>query len=199
MFLLNLFIFGFILSFKLNAILNMKINFLYHNSMKVGVELKCWSMQINIRQFSIMKSITLCPYTLHRKRFGLGLWCLAPLSTIFQLNSGGQFYWWKKSEYQEKTTDLWQVTDNLNGCIEYAMNGIEFTTLVVMDTDCTCSCKSNHHTTTTTAFYVTLIYANWYTADQHCESYYSVSKYITYPADKMELVSVAILDWLIIA
>jgi hypothetical protein len=43
----------------------------------------------------------------------LELKCLPPLSIILQLNRGGQFYWLKKPENSEKTTDLPQVTDTL--------------------------------------------------------------------------------------
>ena len=81
----------------------------------------------------------------------------ATFNNIFQLYRGDQFHWWKKPVYPEKTTDLSQVTVQLYHTMLYRVHlawvGFELTTLVVIDTDCIGSYKSNYHTMTTTTTY----------------------------------------------
>ena len=56
---------------------------------------------------SITQLLRCCYHKIYQVWFGL--WCLMPLSTIFQLYRGGQFYWLTKPEYPKKTTKFIRI------------------------------------------------------------------------------------------
>ena len=78
------------------------------------------------------------------------IWCLTPLSTIFHLYHGGQFYCWRKPQITRKSLTI-SIT---RCCIECTSSwaGFDLTPLVVIDTDYTDSCKCYNHTITITIF-----------------------------------------------
>jgi hypothetical protein len=76
-------------------------------------------------------------------------WCLTPLSTIFRLYRGGQFYRWRKLGDPAKNTDIashWQTLSH--NVVHLSLVEIQTHNISVIGTDCTGSCKFNYHTIT---------------------------------------------------
>ena len=133
--------------------------FMVFNTTFNNISVITWRSVLLVEETTNLSQIT---DKLYRIGWLVGLWCLTPLSTPFQLYRGSQLYWWRKPE---KTTDLTPVTDKLYHIKLYQVHitwvGLKLTTLVVIGTDCIDSCKSNYHTITTPTIYDRVI-IGWY-------------------------------------
>jgi hypothetical protein len=67
-------------------------------------------------------------YMCARADWIIDLWCLTPLSTIFQLYRGGQYHWWRKhgvrGENHQSVASHWQIYHIMLYGVHLAMNGV---------------------------------------------------------------------------
>jgi hypothetical protein len=81
-----------IIKFDIISMIQCILNLELYHFIKIGIFI-CESVYVNMWPRT---SDNFGCIFLSRNGLGLGLWCLTPLSTIFQLYCGGQFYWWMK-------------------------------------------------------------------------------------------------------
>ena len=103
-------------------------------------------------------------------------WYLTSLSTTLQLYRGGQFYWWRKPPTYRKS--LTHFITLMLYRVPLTINVIRLTTLVVIGTYYTGSCKSNYNTITTTTGRVLFVYIG---SNTYCVVFLFIYLRLVYP------------------